>query len=282
MRILLQFLLSSCALLQAAPEVRHVVMPKGPEMQRAELYVWQPPRQKARGVMVFCPGHNGSGEGFVRDEGWQRFATDNKLALCGLSFASEMEVTKDGRGYSRAERGSGELLLEGLEKELHDPRLPLFLYGYSAGARFTTSFLAWKPDRVAMWCASGVGTWPPLPAEPARTPVPQGIVACGENDAACYWSSLHYFQSGRERDYPWTWISLEGLGHGYSDKLDRFVIHYFSVLMGAREKGTGRACFDISTKRPMDRDPGKEFRIFAAPLPADEKLIRHWTSIHHP
>jgi pimeloyl-ACP methyl ester carboxylesterase len=251
-------------------------------MERAELYVWAP-ETTIRAVMVFCPGHNGSGEGFASSREWQGFAGENGLALCGLSFASPMPVTKDGRGYSYAERGSGALLLQALKDEFHGTEYPLLLYGYSAGARFTASLLAWQPQRVAAWCASGVGNWPLMPriARPSA-----GIVACGEYDAACYWSSLHYFQSGRQLGFPWCWVSLKGLGHDCSVVLDRFVRSYFAFRIKPDNQAGGSSeagiYYDIATKRHLDFTMADDSPIFAAWLPANQDLVDQWLQIHHP
>lgn len=276
-------ILLSCCVLRAGNEVKLLKLAPTAEMDRAELYTWKPPGP-IDAIMIFCPGHSGSGEGFARSEVWQKFAEANGIGLCGLSFSSQMTLTKQGMGYSYAARGSGNLLLDGLNQEFGNKKLPLFFYGYSAGARFTTSFLAWKPERVGSWCASGVGTWPPLPqGQPSIAP---GIVACGEFDAACYWSSLHYFQSGREKDYPWTWVSLKDLGHGYSSSLDKFVVEYFALRLKSKGdrmfSNKSAVLLDIATERRLDSATAAVSRIFSASLPPDEALIDHWTRIHHP
>ena len=282
MRWILPCLILSSGL-QARPEVKHLVLAPTSEMERAELYMWVP-NQKIKAVMVFCPGHNGSGESFAKSSLWQNFAIENDLALCGLSFASPMSVTEEGKGYSYADRGSGMLLLNALSKEVPEAAHSLYLYGYSAGARFTTSLLAWRPQTVAGWCASGVGIWPPLP--PASPRPAAGIVACGEFDAGCYWSSLHYFQLGREKGYPWCWVSLKDLGHASSSVLDRFVMNYFALRTKsshqANNSSEAEVYYDIVTKRRLDSATANSSPIFAAGLPADTDIVNQWLRIHYP
>ena len=268
-----------CGLAGAQEEAKLLKLGTTAEIERADLYLWKPGRNVVA-VMIFCPGHNGSGEGFVNDPEWQKFARTNNLALCGLSFASQMVLTEQGFGYSHVDRESGKILLDAIDKEFARKQLPLLFYGYSAGARFSTSFLAWKPERVLTWCASGVGNWPALPAGAKTAP---GIVACGEFDAGCYWSSLHYFQCGRENNYPWIWISLEGLGHEQSPVLDRFVAEYFALKLKGGASGSSGAdeLLDITTKHRIKTSNSND-RIFSASLPSSELLVEHWTRIHTP
>lgn len=278
MKIMTLAIFLLCGLSSAREDVKLLKLATTAEIERADLYVWKPERNIAA-IMVFCPGHNGSGEAFVNDPEWRNFAVANHLALCGLSFASPMALTQQGKGYSHVARESGKILLDALDNEFSNKRLPMLFYGYSAGARFSTSFLAWKPDRVRAWCASGVGTWPSLPTVPQIAP---GIVACGEFDAACYWNSLIYFQSGRKKDYPWTWISLKNLEHEHSGKLDQFVKEYFTVILNKAAKPYDFKYFDISTCRQLQRQKLQELKMFSVSLPGNQQLIENWRVIHYP
>lgn len=112
----------------------------------AELYSWKPVPQP-RAVLVLAPGYNGNAEYLIRQPAWQDFAKPNQLGLVGLSFASDEELFRSGRGYYYASQGSGDLLLEGLRK-VFGKDLPVLLYGFSGGAHFTSRFTEWKPERV--------------------------------------------------------------------------------------------------------------------------------------
>lgn len=262
----------------SAEKSRLITMKPTSEIERAELYVWKP-EGKLKAAMVFCPGHNGSGESFADNKEWRTFAARNQIALVGLSFASPMRLTKQGKGYSHVERESGKILLEAIEEEFSRNDLPLLFYGYSAGARFSTSFLAWKPERVMSWCASGVGTWPDLPVIKDVAP---GIVACGEFDAACYWSSLNYFQMGRRKGYPWAWISLAETGHQQSQRLDDFVMAYFELVLSGAKVRFDEKKFDIATSCLVLSTESEQWEIFLSCLPANQDLSERWLKIHYP
>jgi len=109
--------------------VEHVKLSPASEMMRAELFIWVP-ETVVKAVIIFCPGHNGVGRSFVENAQWQAFARKHDLALCGLSFASDYDLTRQGKGYSHVERGSGKLLLDALDGVFKGGKLPLFLYGY--------------------------------------------------------------------------------------------------------------------------------------------------------
>ena len=74
----------------------------------AEIYFWQPIKSP-KAILVFCPGHNGNGETFTRE---------NDYALCGLSFASQMSLGLRDMGYPYTDRGSGYILLRVLDEKL--------------------------------------------------------------------------------------------------------------------------------------------------------------------
>lgn len=259
-------------------ESRLITMKTTSEIERAELYIWKP-EGELKAAMIFCPGHNGSGESFVNSKEWRTFAEQNHIALCGLSFASPVKLTQQGKGYTYVERESGKILLDTIEAEFGRNDIPLLLYGYSAGARFSTSFLAWKPERVISWCASGVGTWPSLPVAKDVAP---GIVACGEFDAISYWGSLNYFQTGRKKGYPWAWISLANTGHQQSQKLDGFVKAYFKLILSEPNSRFDESKYDIATSRLVSNSEPDQWEIFLSCLPSDKNLTEQWLKIHYP
>ena len=113
--------------------------------------------------------------------------------------------------------------------------LPVYLYGFSGGAHFARSFAAWRPERVAGFCAYSFAWWQPPPEE-LRSPA---VIVCGQADGTRYGASQAYFQAGRKQGKPWTWVSLEGLGHEPSGELDEFVRGYFAAVMRFTEDNEG-------------------------------------------
>jgi hypothetical protein len=141
-----------------AQEPTHYALIPPLNMLRADVYVWSPVAAP-KAVLVLSPGMNGNGQAMIQQRAWQQFARKNRLGLVGLSFASDMELLLNGKGYYYVAQGSGELLLHGIEKIFGKANLPLLMYGFSGGAHFTSRFEEWKPERVLTWCTYSAGWW---------------------------------------------------------------------------------------------------------------------------
>jgi len=286
-----------------------------PEISRAEVFVWRGTEETARwgkralpgvrGVLVLCPGQNGSSEELLREKGWRDFADREGLALAGFRFVSADEDLKDGRGYFAASRGSGELLKEGLAKAGLGS-VPVFLYGFSGGAHFAMSFAAWRPERVAGFCAYSFAWWAAPPAE-LKCPA---LIVCGQEDGTRYGAGLAYFQAGRRQGKPWAWVSLCGLGHEPSGELDEFVRTYFSeILRFTKPERSGDSLFRIRgtarrAREAWQRNEGNKETWQKGTLAADNmtgkivegsrandvgasvlpgaELASKWRKLHHP
>lgn len=127
------FAISSCGMLLLGVPIlkaETLVLPAEGEIFHAEIYVWRgdksdrwrsstrttkssrPGLQRSslpKGVLVLCPGQNGSSESMVQSAAWREFAAREGLDLVGLRFVSSDEDLKNGRGYFVASRGSGAL-----------------------------------------------------------------------------------------------------------------------------------------------------------------------------
>ena len=178
------------------------------------------------GVLVLCPGMNGDGACLLSDVKWIQFARRNNLLMVGLSFASNVEDLKNGKGYYYAEKGSGNELLKGL-KTAKAGGLPLFLYGFSGGAHFTSRFVLWNPQHVRAWCAYSAAWWS---APLIGKEYPFGIVACGERDFRID-PSRAFFEAGRNFGAQWLWIGVREVGHVSSPALEDFFREYVESLL---------------------------------------------------
>ena len=58
-----------------ASVTEHIELSSTGEISRAELYLWKPEIQNIKGILLYCPGLNGNGKGFVNNPVWQDFAT---------------------------------------------------------------------------------------------------------------------------------------------------------------------------------------------------------------
>lgn len=166
-------------------QVRH---PTTDWIQRADLY-FRTTTLTPRGWLLLCPGRNGNGEVLLKDPKWVDFARKNHLLMCGVSYASTRKDDLLGR-YTEVHKGAGDEILLAMDSRAAKA-LPMLVVGFSAGARFTTNWMAWKPSRVIGWSAQAVGNWP----EPPPIDTPPGIVASGEYDAGSWFASLQYFQA---------------------------------------------------------------------------------------
>jgi pimeloyl-ACP methyl ester carboxylesterase len=245
------------------------------DLVRADFYSVQTAAHP-RAVLVLCPGCNDSGKGMVEEAAWQEFARKQNLGLVGVSFASKMEVLADWRGYHIAAQGSGQALLDALQR-IYKKELPIYLYGVSSGALFICQFVEWRPERVAGWCAYAAGEGGVQTKQPKSPP---GLIACGEYDGSRYGAMLGYFKQGRAMGKPWLWVSLAKTDHVISLPLERFVREYFSGLL-APGSAPEPLWVDIDRKA-LDSAPDDE-RIpsVTAWLPKRE-LLPAWQRLHQP
>lgn len=271
-----------------------ITLPTSETIERADLYFREPhlPDDAAakghqptyRAILVLVPGRNGNGRNLIAREDWQTFADENHLLLCGVSFASDNRFVET--SYSNAQSGSGEMILTAIDhfvasKQPRQQKLPIYLFGFSAGARFTASFVDLYPQRIGAWCAYSVGRWEPA----SETKImPPGIVVSGEYDAGCYHASLLYFQEGRKHGKPWMWLSLKETGHQLSPQLDDFVRAYFHEVIGLddRNRFVSEGHYrDIDTKKMLTEEQMQAWPIFATWLPKGN-LAERWLKVHHP
>jgi pimeloyl-ACP methyl ester carboxylesterase len=216
-----------------AQDIRKISVPLPVNLERADLHVWRTDYQPAA-VVVLCPGFNGNGGDLLRDEQWRAFAREHRLGLAGLSFASNPELFRLGRGYYYASQGSGDALLACVQKA-YGKKLPLLLYGFSGGAHFTARFAEWQPARVTAWCAYSAAWWDEPQPDNHAAP---GIVACGADDER-YQTSLEYYQRGRRLGNRWAWVALPRTGHQPSAALERFAREYFAAILQQKTAADG-------------------------------------------
>ncbi|MDD2707008.1 MAG: hypothetical protein PHV34_03285 [Verrucomicrobiae bacterium] len=256
--------------------VRKFSFPAPSDMDRAEVYAVQTVANP-EGVLVLCPGCNGSGEGLVKSRVWQKFSRENRLGLLGISFASpsKFHTADSGRGYYHASQGSGQALLDAIEK-IYGKDLPILLYGVSGGAHFTSRFEEWKPERVRAWCAYSAAWWD----EPKKNPAsPPGIVGCGDYDASRYGVSLIYFKQGRALGKPWLWVSLPKIGHASTGPFEEFVRAWFAGVL--RNDPKFGSWVDVDRKDLISPSEAESVPSVSGWLP-DKKLFEVWRTIHEP
>jgi hypothetical protein len=258
-----------------AAEPVQISLPLIPHLQRANLYVSKlTPHPSA--VLVLSPGFNGNGKEWIENPVWCTFAVKHNLALAGLSFASDGEELRQGKGYYYASQGSGQLLLDGLRREVGSD-LPLLLYGFSGGAHFTSGFAEWNPKRVMGWCAYSAEWWEPPSTNESS---PAGLVICGNEDERLG-ASLLFFEQGRALGKPWLWITVAHDGHAVSPKAEDFVRDYFASILKSKGHEADGRWVDLDFKTAASHETVTQQPTLTGWLP-DSQLLAEWAMVHQP
>jgi hypothetical protein len=119
---------------------------------KAEFRMWLPENTtNLKGILALTPGYNCSGIELADDESWQNFATQENIALVGVTFEDNRNM--DGYYQSFPEE-TGSRLINAVQKicERNDiievADLPFLLCGHSAGGTCSYNFSTYKPERT--------------------------------------------------------------------------------------------------------------------------------------
>jgi len=148
------------------------------DFDEAKFRLWLPENNHdIKAVLVILSFSNGSSFGDITLDEWKTYATNEQLALMG--------VTLRGGNYVDPEQGSGNALIKALDtisfkNNIPDVgKLPLLLQGYSAGGVYSYNFSHFKPERVIAFVnirGGGIGT-----TSSTNNHIP-GLMLLGEND----------------------------------------------------------------------------------------------------
>ena len=190
--------------------------------------------RNTKGVLVLVPGANDDGGGFLDETNWTGFAERKGWAVVAATFVSPGTLLKKGSGYYDVAAGSGNMLLSAMKK-MGLGSQPLYIYGFSGGARFAAGFAMTYPSRTAGWAALA-----PSDAVAIRGGGdPPGIVACGSSDGRLG-ASLSWFKDLRKTGRHVTWVEIPGVAHVRCVAFEAFVRNWFSAVDlhgGVREQG---------------------------------------------
>ena len=163
------------------------------DVSKACFDIVKPPNPGA--VLVLVPGVNENGGGFIDETSWKRFASERNWALVGATFVSPVDLLKWNGGYYNPAEEAGRMLLDSLSRQGLG-KLPIYIYGFSGGARFAARFADAFPSSVAAFATLGMGDIP----EPTASKGPNGIVACGAEDPRLG-ASLSWFKDARSKGW---------------------------------------------------------------------------------
>lgn len=170
--------------------------------------------ERSSGILVICPGLNGSGEAACGEGSpWAEFADRQRLLLVSPTFYCDPGNVHDRRVcYYYPESGSFDWLLNEIDKVADQYGISdrkLLLFGFSAGAHVVHRLALWKPERVKAVVAQGAGWWDEPKMTGQRVPM---LILCGEQDER-YYVCLEFYRAAMRAGYPMAWRSYPGLGH---------------------------------------------------------------------
>lgn len=184
------------------------------------------------GVLVLIPGYNGSPEGLINNPKWRELAQKHRFDIVGCYFKNASDTDPV---YQRPAMGSGKSLVDAV-KQVYKKDLPMAMYGFSAGAQYTSRFLALHPRRVAVWGVYAAGS---VDQVRAGQQLPPGVVACGEKDTTRYSGLRTFYNEGRMQGYRWMWLSVPESAHSAAPAAVTFIQSYFDTVLGAFSRPTG-------------------------------------------
>lgn len=218
-------------------EYTYRVFPKpGDNFDVAEFRLWMPEEKNLKAIMVLVPSYNSNSLGMANSIFWQKFATDEHLAILSVHFK---EISAASDYYAYAGSGSGRALLKGL-KVLSDKYmdagledLPFVLRGYSAGGVFSHSFSAFQADRVIAFANIRGGSLDITSDVNSSIP---GLMLYGEYDnESRNQRIIDIVELNRESGGVWGLVKEPSVDHfGGLEKADILIQAFFSKALDKR------------------------------------------------
>src|SRR5580765_2463451 len=217
----------------------------GENYDKAEFRLWLPPNAgPVRAVVVIVPGSNGDWRSQVTDPVWQKFATEQHLALVGCSIKDKQHDQGFIEDYVDVKRGSGQALVDTMTKFAERAKhaelatAPFLLWGMSAGGQFNYEFTAWKPERVLAFVVNKGGIYYTALTSKAARAVP-GILFIGGKDLESRVSTITgLFAVNRRAGALWALAEEPGAAHVVG-KSREITILFFEDALTARLGNAG-------------------------------------------
>jgi len=205
--------------------------PKG--VDKADLWVMESLVESPENIFLICLDASDSALDEIQKAEWQNFAKENKCLLATLNLGSSAERRKTHKGYHISSKGSGEMLLAGLDKLDGGQKLPLIIYGRRGGGSFAASFAHYAPKRVKAW-AGFSGAWDDQEVG-KHTDAPPGII--GSNYEGIEWANAtrEFFEKGRVLRRRLTWISAPNIPNR-AVLMEEFTRNYFKAVINGVTK----------------------------------------------
>ena len=292
-RLLFGALLVAQPLVMALPaqDVLDDSLPPGANFDKAQFRFWAPGSQAVRGVLVLVPGSNGDGRPMAQDSVWQRFASQQKLAIVACRFTDKPHEQGFIEEYIDVSRGSGDALLDMLgrfaQRSGHPEvaNAPLLMWGMSAGGQFNYEFVAWKPERVLAFVVNKGGIYYSALVPRAAREVP-GMLFIGATDLAFRNNTIvGLFAVNRRGGALWALAEEPGVAHVVGKSRDMSMVFFEDVLQ-ARLTSAGMVKLeeksgylgDLTAKTFAPLGSGRAPNHPTAWLPT-ERVAREWQAM---
>ena len=235
--LLIGTLLSAVSSTSPAQAVLDDSLPPGPNFDKAYFRFWMPAdASPVKGVLVLVPGSNGDGRPIAQDTVWQRFATEQRLAIVACQFTDRAHEQGFIEEYIAVSRGSGDALLTVIDRfatrsgHAEISKAPLLMWGMSAGGQFNYEFVAWKPERVLAFVVNKGGIYYSALLSRAAREVP-GILFIGGNDLAFRNDIIRgLFAVNRRGGALWALAEEPGVAHVVGKSRDMSMVFFEDVL----------------------------------------------------
>jgi poly(3-hydroxybutyrate) depolymerase len=199
-----------------------ITIPSTPtsNFDHADFRLWVPDvAGPLRAIVVLVPGSNGEGRRMADDTLWQSFATRNRTAIVATRFTDKKHDQSFIEEYVNVSQGSGQALLDAIDslaaraKHPELSRVPLLLWGMSAGGQYNYEFNAWKPERVAAFVVNKGGIYYTALTSRAARAVP-GLLFIGGKDLESRIATITgLFALNRRGGALWALTEEPGVGH---------------------------------------------------------------------
>jgi dienelactone hydrolase len=267
-------------------------VPPGNNFDKAEFRVWLPAGPAPiRALLVLVPGSNGDGRPMADDPVWQGFAAAHNLGILACRFTDKPHEQSFIEHYVDVAQGSGQALLDALAafasrtRRPELTRVPLLMWGMSAGGQFNYEFTAWKPERVAAFVLNKGGIYySALVSREARS-VP-GVLFVGGKDLAFRNDTIKgLFAVNRRAGALWALAEEPGAAHVVGRSRD-FSLVFFEDVLASRvaPDGTLRAISaapaalgnltNKATEAPTEKPPAEPTAWLIT-----ERVARAWTAL---
>lgn len=214
------------------------VYPKsGDSFDIAEFRLWVPDKvENIRAILVLTHSYNSNGLGLANSNEWQKYATEENLAIIAVYFKT---LNDSFSYYAEASRGSGDALIQALKmisQKNNLPNignLPFVMRGYSAGGVFSTSFSNYMSDRVIAFANIRGGN---IDINSTKNKDIPCLMLAGENDNQLRNQAIkNAVLSIRKEGGIWCYALEPEVDHyGNLSRSDQLVKDFFSIALDKR------------------------------------------------